>query len=284
MPDAATITTILGGIASRKRLLDAGCSGGDVTRDVRLGRIYRIRQGHYAIPSAPFEGVVAVRAGGVLAGPSAARSHGLWAGLDERIHVAVPRNASRLRLDRSPYVRADRYEPEVVLHWCEGIDRHDWRVGFDTCLRQMVDWTDRETAVACLDTAVAARSVLEVRSAFASSELRGRLIAAAARRGSGSGLESIVRQRLEAQGFTVAQQVHVPGVGSVDMIIDNVLVLEVDGRQFHWNAAAFEEDRRRDGVLALVGHQRLRLTYRQVVEDWPASLSLIQELVRRMRR
>jgi len=168
-----------------------------------------------------------------------------------------------------------------VLHWVDEIDRHEWRVSRALCLRQMVDWLDRETAIACLDTAITEWSASEVVAAFADSGPRARLIAAGSRAGSGSGLESIVRQRLEALGHRIQQQVWFDGAGRVDMVVDDVLVLELDGRRYHWDANAFEEDRRRDAQLTRIGKPYLRLTFRQVLDAWPASLSLIQETLRR---
>ncbi len=139
----------------------------------------------------------------------------------------------------------------------EGIDRNDWRVDFATCLRQMVDWADRETAIACLDTAITASSPEEVAAAFKAGGVRQRLIAAQARAGSGSGLESIVRQRLESRGHRIQQQVSVPGLGHVDMLVDDHLLLELDGRRFRWSPEAFERDRERDAVLAAAGRHHL---------------------------
>jgi very-short-patch-repair endonuclease len=55
------------------------------------------------------------------------------------------------------------------------------------------------------------------------------------------------------------------------------LVIEIDGREFHADAAAFEADRHRQNALVAAGWRVLRLTWRMLVDD-PAG---VVELVRR---
>jgi very-short-patch-repair endonuclease len=50
------------------------------------------------------------------------------------------------------------------------------------------------------------------------------------------------------------------------------LVVETDGRGVHDNPHAFEEDRRCDLDLELVGHRVIRLSWRQVKEE-PARIA-----------
>jgi len=125
-------------------------------------------------------------------GGRAARHYGLWSGLDRRVHVTVTRGASRLRPRNGARV-----------HWVEP-GRQDlsspstWRVSLAECLRGMVRCSTREDAIACLDTAITLYrlSPSRIRSIFQSQPARSRAIAAAARAGSESGAESIVRQRI----------------------------------------------------------------------------------------
>lgn len=53
----------------------------------------------------------------------------------------------------------------------------------------------------------------------------------------------------------------------MDFLVGHRLVIEVDGRAFH-TGPAFDEDRRRDFELVMRGYLVLRLSYRQVVDDW----------------
>src|SRR5690554_6993379 len=102
MVDPLTATNRLGGIATRQQLVAAGCSGYDLTRAVRRGVLRRLRQARYASSIALPDAMVAARVGGMLAGPSAARTFGLWAGFATRVHISVGQNSSRLRTNVPP--------------------------------------------------------------------------------------------------------------------------------------------------------------------------------------
>jgi very-short-patch-repair endonuclease len=146
-----------------------------------------------------------------------------------------------------------------------------WRVNLDECLRGVVRYCDRETAIACLDTAITLYKLDEyqIRSMFRHEPAESRSRAAAAKPGSDSGTESLSRQRFEALGLVVRQQVTLPEVGDVDMRIGRTLVVEVDGWAYHSDRAAFENDRRRDALIAAQRLVPLRFSYKQVMTDWP---------------
>ena len=71
-------------------------------------------------------------------------------------------------------------------------------------------------------------------------------------------------------------QVHpvLPGIGEVDLLVGGRLIIETDGRRYHLGEA-FENDRRRDRAATISGYRVLRLTYRQVVDDWPTTYRAI---------
>jgi very-short-patch-repair endonuclease len=273
---------MLGGAATRQQLLARGLSGYDLTRAVRLGEVFRVRQGRYILKSTTQDVSTAVRVGGMLAGPSAARSYGIWSGTDRRLHVSVGDHASRLRTNIQPSMAPkgsltwDRTPRPIVVHWLIGgaVDERGtecWRVSLGNCLRQMVGWSDEETALACLDTALQSGLITRaaMASLFAGQPLRSRLIAARARFGSDSGTESIVVRRLRAIGIVLDQQVSIRGVGRVDMRVrDSRVIVEVDGRTYHEDPIAFENDRRRDAELVARGYVVIRLSYLRVLGDW----------------
>ncbi|MDR6891699.1 endonuclease domain-containing protein [Falsarthrobacter nasiphocae] len=80
-----------------------------------------------------------------------------------------------------------------------------------------------------------------------------------------SPLETLARLALRNAGLTVRTQVHIPGVGRVDMVVEDQVVIELDGYQFHSSREAFANDRRRSNVLAARGTPCLRFTYDDVV-------------------
>lgn len=293
MVDPLTATNHLGGIATRQQLIAAGCSGYDLTRAVRRGALRRLRQARYASSAALPDAMVAVRVGGMLAGPSAARTYGLWSGFDTRVHVSVGQNSARLRTNVPPSfkptsISADIMARRVCLHWLKGgatpeLGPECWRVPLEVCLRQVVEWCDRETAIACLDTALTVRKIprTTLEKLFERSPLADRLLLGQCTFGSQAGTESIVRQRLHALGIAVRQQVRVSGVGHVDFgVVGTRVVIEVDGRQYHEDPIQFEEDRRRDAELVSRNFTVVRLSYLQVTTDWPWCERMILAAIR----
>jgi very-short-patch-repair endonuclease len=59
------------------------------------------------------------------------------------------------------------------------------------------------------------------------------------------------------------------------------LIVEVDGWESHRTRSAFEEDRRRDARLKLLGYEVLRFTWRQVKDEARTVAATIRTLVRR---
>ena len=88
-------------------------------------------------------------------------------------------------------------------------------------------------------------------------------------RRAGSAMESQARVHLVLAfaplGVVVEPQVHLRGLGRVDLLVDGWLVVETDGFAFHSDRASYREDRRRNGVLARHGYVWLRPTYEDVV-------------------
>jgi very-short-patch-repair endonuclease len=292
MPDPVPIINSLGHVATRQQLLSAGCSGFDLTIAVRRATIWRIRQARYVTPGASSDAIAAARVGGMLAGTSAARSYGLWSGFDRRVHLSVGDHGSRLRTNFAPILNPERLTPdfsnqEVVVHWLVAgavpeLGPECWRVPLGTCLRQVVSWSDHETAVACLDTARTkfGLSAGKLTDLFRDAPIADRLRASCSRTGSDSGTESIVRQRLSAAGLTVEQQVAFPGM-RVDMWIKGSHVLvEVDSNEFHGSTDARVRDGRRDVALLARGFFVVRLPFEQIFEDWQLCLDQLRVAIR----
>lgn len=59
-------------------------------------------------------------------------------------------------------------------------------------------------------------------------------------------LETVARYLLENAGYQVQIQKYLPGIGRLDVLVDGVLGIELDGREHHSSENAFDEDRRRN--------------------------------------
>ncbi|MEO8263670.1 MAG: DUF559 domain-containing protein [Pseudolysinimonas sp.] len=95
-----------------------------------------------------------------------------------------------------------------------------------------------------------------------------------------SGIETLMWLHLRGLPVEVRRQVPVGGVGNVDFVVGNV-VIEVDGETYHTDPLQFENDRRRDAVLATRGFRVLRFSYRHVTERWPEVASAISAVLLR---
>lgn len=289
MQSVQAAVDVLGGVATRQQLIAAGLSGFDLTIAVKRGEVRRVRQARYVTETASFDAVAAARVGGLLAGTSAARSYGLWAGFDTRLHLSVGANSARLRTNVPPSftgrpieLTPDTSGRRIVLHWLKAgavpeLGPECWRVPLLVCLRQVVAWCDRETALATLDTALAFIPRGLLLDAFAAAPVPQREVVDECCPGSDSGYESIVRQRLGAIGIVVVQQVRIDGVGRVDGLIAGTrVVLEVDGRGYHDDPAAVEEDRRRGAELVARGYTRVQLSSTRIRTDWAWCVRMVR--------
>ncbi|MBO9578035.1 MAG: DUF559 domain-containing protein [Microbacteriaceae bacterium] len=269
----------LGGIGARQELLDLGVTRYELGRACHAGRVIRIRRAWYALPGCARAAMVAVRVGGMLTCVSRLRECEIWTPVeDPLVHVSVADNASRLRSATARTVPRRADPAGVVLHWRP-------RAGATTTARDSVagalvhmqDCIGGDAVVAAADSAVrqGLASVPELRAA-------GLRLATAALIDprSESGSESLVRLRLRRLRIACRLQVPIPGVGRVDFLIGDRIVLEVDGYAFHGDREAFERDRARDLRLVSRGYLVIRISYRQVVEDWPRIERSILALVR----
>lgn len=285
--DFDRVLASLGGIASTTQLTAAGITAHYVKRAVDEQRAIRIRQGWVSAPGAPDDAVRAIRVGGFLTCVSALRLQRVWCAPSTGLHVRVDRHANHLA---SPDDRAQPLasypRPEVTLHRSFVTDRLRSDLAIDTvesALLHAALCQSRDNAVVLFDSVLNLRlgslDWLTRRAATLTARHREvlRLVDAASQ----SGLESKARLRLRALGIPYRSQVHIDNVGRVDLLIGDRLVLELDGREWHTSEAAFAEDRRRDLILNERGYYVLRLTYAQVMFEWPRVESLIRALVGR---
>jgi len=95
-----------------------------------------------------------------------------------------------------------------------------------------------------------------------------------------SGLESLVRWRLHKLGIPSVPQFRIEGVGRVDLLVGDRLIIELDGGT-HGDAVGVSRDRRRDAISTAAGYRTERYGYQQVIYDWPQVLDAILAIIRR---
>lgn len=271
-------------------LLERGRSPRDIRRAVERGQLLIVRRGLLALPATSPLLLRAARVGGVATSVTAAAAAGLWTPPDrppgtaplrphrpehDRLHVAFRRTTSRLHdpddgsrpLGRTAAVVTHRTDPSIV----------DDAAPFGaapgtTMLEHAFRSLPPEHALAILDSTLHHRFLrredLPALAARLPARLRPIVLAADGR--ADSGIETIVRHLLRLAGLRVDVHPVLAGIGEVDLLVEGRLVIETDGREWHDDEEAFERDRRRDLVAASTRYRTLRLTWRQVLFDWPA--------------
>ncbi|WP_158603955.1 endonuclease domain-containing protein [Cryobacterium tepidiphilum] len=205
---------------------------------------------------------------------------------DDRLHVSVRYAHSALRSPVARDVRLDEWRgrPEVVTHWRaalanpqEPTDLIDDAAGCAAvCL-------PRDHAIVAFDSLLNSKllSWERLRAALAGLPDSHEWMMTLVDPGCGSGLETLTRLRLRALNVRVRSQVNVPGIGWIDLLVGDRLVVELDSRRHHDKPQAYERDRARDLALVEQGYLVVRVTYRRVMNDWPSIERALLTIVRR---
>jgi very-short-patch-repair endonuclease len=269
--------TALGGAAYWRQLRQAGVTWYALWRALQAGEVTRLRRGTYALTGLDSPVVSAIALGGLLACTSAAVALGLPVLVPHGVHVVVPRGWSHAcrpgtRVHRRNLGAGDR----------AGITTSLLRTVLD-CAREL---PLREAVVICDAALRAGLEMSELQEAALS--VRGprsgavRRVVEVADGRSESAIESCLRL-LVLPLAAVRSQVHIAGVGRVDLLVDGWLVLEADGFEFHRDRASYRNDRRRHNALVAAGYTVLRFTYEDVVHDEERVLETIRAVLARGR-
>lgn len=250
-----------GGIVSRQHVLAAEGTDADIRRALAVGSVRRLRTGWFAGPTADPDVIRAVTAGGAASCITALAVRGVWVPHDRRLHV---RRSRRLRIERlaSGLVACDvshRRTTPVAAAVDEVLDALDAAAG---CLSSEMLTVVVDSA---LQRGLVERDALVELWAHAPRRVRRALA-----RSDGiaeSGTETLVRIRLARHGIALEPQVRIDGK-RVDFLVGR-LIVEVDSKAWHLDEAAYQRDRERDRQLAALGYHVVRLTYEQVMHDWP---------------
>ncbi|WP_344754255.1 hypothetical protein [Leifsonella bigeumensis] len=279
-----------GGFLRRRDLLALGYTDGWLRAALRLRMIFRVRHGWYSVPDAPDPAVRAVRVGGRLTGIAALESYGLRVPRRDRVDVAVPRHACRLR---RPGERRERLVAGdgIRTHWsdqrvAELGDQSRWRVSVDDALAHILATEGRDIAVACC-SAVAHRFRWPARrmdAVFARAPLRARPWRALVERRDEAHGETFARLWCGDAGIPWEPQPYVPGVGRLDGLVAPNVYVEIDGGQHDpaWTGdgvSTFEKDHARDAEMARRGEWVLRFSYRMLYTDWAGCLAAITRAI-----
>lgn len=241
----------------------------DIARALADGTLSRVRRGWYATPDTVPVVVTAGRVGGRLTCLEALRLHGAWILDDGPPHVRVASGV------------AVRAVPGVHIHWtpervAPGLDP------LEDALLATLECADLRATVVAVDSLVNRRLITPSRlRAILGGSARGRLVLALHDPAAESGGETLLRLGLRRLRIRARSQVVIPGVGRVDFLVGDRLVIEVDGFEWHGSREAFERDRDRDRELVRRGYVVLRPSHRRVTTDLDTVLVAVRDIVRR---
>lgn len=274
-----------GGVASLAELRKDGVADYARITALRAGDIYRVRNGWFSLPTAAPDLVRASRIGGRLSCTSLLKSKELWMMPDDRLHVTVAENAARLRSPDDRRIPWNPHDPNVVVHW----NHFDWapprHAATDTiaaAIGQLILCAPRVHALVAIDSALNKNllSRAELRGVLAHLPARYSNIGDHADSRAQSGLETLARLRLSSRRVRVRIQVPIPGVGRVDTLVGDRVILELDSRAHHLGTN-YEKDRSRDLTAVEHGYIVLRVSYHRVLHDWASIERVVMALVRR---
>lgn len=217
--------------------------------------------GWYAGPEPDADAKAAVTMGGAVACVSALAKRGVW----------VPPDDGPFHIRLTQHHRSRRAEASTTCDPRGGYRPVESAVdSVRNALESAAGCLEPDLLVAVTDSALNRRLVThpEVTSWFAAYPASIRDAVAACDARAESGTESLARIRIQRLGVRVRSQVGIDGVGRVDLLVGERLVVELDSIEHHANLGAYEKDRERDRRLRALGYIPIRLTYRQVMFEW----------------
>ena len=258
-------------VLTRRELLARGATVIRLAASVHDGSLIRIRRGYYGRPDLAVDVQRAVRVGGRVSCTSELRRRGVWTLRDDEVHVQVPPNAARLR-DRDDRMQPMRFEePGCRIHWRDVIRpaaADHAHVGLLDALVTVALCRPEREAIAALDSALHQGLIGRAELRILRTELppsRRRIIEWADGRVE-SGIETFVIHLCRLMGLRVRIQPVVAGVGRGDLEIEDVLIVEADGHEFH-DAEVTARDRRRDAGYVRAGYTPLHFRFAQLVYE-----------------
>lgn len=258
------------GVQSYADIRGSGARRRDIEDALAAGTIVRVQRGWYAGRDADQRVVRGLVDGCRLGCLTGCAVHGVWTPRDDRIHAVYGRG-------NQPVERE-----EYVLHADPGPRPRTPLWPLRDCLRQVARHHDMETTLIVVESALHKGLISpdEVEDIVAALPVGRRGFAGQLRRAE-SGTETRVRYFLKRRGVRVRSQVVVSGVGRVDLLVGQSLIVECDSDEFHRSREQQFLDRERDLSARLLGYDTLRLSYDHVWWRWEQTQERLLWQIRR---
>ena len=272
--NVATFLASRGGTATAADLRRAGFSRHRITTALAHGTLVRIRRGHYGLPQDSGVYRAARELKGLLTCLSAAPGYGLWTlAPAQSMHLCLGHRAA------PPGVAAHGRCQHPGHPWLPVAGLADVLIHALHCLPELEALVMVQCAVGRGDISLAfLRSKLEGNRNGRARSVLDLVIPRA-----DSLLEVLANTAFLRAGLHIRRHVEIPGVGEVDFLVEDILVVETDGES-HLEPLQVKKDRRRNNASLVGGYLVLRFGYDVVVhhpERMIAQVLAVLELWRR---
>ena len=248
------------------QLLEYGWTRHAIREALSRGSLRRLARGWYDAGGSSADELAAAATGSRIGCLTGLRDHGVWVPPTIHPHIITPRWL------RAGATGVQHTLPRVAT-WAPNAIRYDTV----ECLRQVLRHHDVETSLIVLESACnlrlisakTARSLIEecpvpVADQLARFDPRAE-----------SGSETRVRLFLGRLGYPVRPQVFIPGVGRVDLLVGESLIVECDSHAHHTGETHYRVDRSRDLNATAGGYRVVRLSWEQIFLTWPSTQALL---------
>lgn len=261
-------------VFSRAELRQGGSSGADITRAVKAGTLVRLRRDHYAYPDIDDDVADAVRVGGRVACITLLQKLGVFVLRSAGLHLHIRPHMSRIRRRKSL---------PTVMHWSNRVQEGGMRhvVPLRDAVLQSILCQEPRAAIATLDSLLHLRLATRDQVALLFQALPARLHALLnlVDPSAESGPETYMRLILRTLGLRYESQVQLPGVGRVDFIVEDWLIIECDSKEFHEGWDKQVEDRARDVAAARLGYTTIRPLASDILFDSSGVREQIEDII-----
>lgn len=263
-----------GGVARTTHLRRVGISRTRLDKALEAGRIVRLRRGLYSLPDAAGPLGLAMRHNALLTCLSAAPTYRLWTLKDAAVIHLAPGHKKSV---------AGTVSHGRILH-----SVHPWLpvAGLADVLIHALHCLPVVESLALVQSA-AQRGDITVeflrRKLPGNRNARARAVLDHVIPRADSILEVLANYHFRNAGLQVRRHVELPGVGEVDFLIEECLVVETDGAT-HLEPCQVKKDRSRNNATVVGGRLCLRFGYAEVVHEPQRMVAQVLAVLEQSRR
>ncbi|KQR73552.1 hypothetical protein ASF98_22290 [Arthrobacter sp. Leaf337] len=268
--DLLTFLRLRGGAAKRSQLVASGFQRVELEAAVTTGLLFRPLRGVYSTGTADDGVVAAFRSNGLLTCISAAAHYNLWTlHPAQAFHLSCGNGVPKPGVvDHSPCTHPKH--PSLPVAGLADVLLHALR-----CLPEL----DALVMVQCAAQRGDITGEFLLKKLPGKRNGRARAVLGLLIPRADSILEILAHTHFVRAGLKVRMHVELPGVGEVDCLVDDWLVVELDGAS-HFEPRQIKKDNRRSRASILGGRLTLRYYYDDVVHNPQAMVEEIRAILR----